>query len=162
MSRESIPHDKVAAAMSPSCRSSTVTDGLAALETAVIQLQLSDDTPGARVLRAQWEASEVVERELTGVGFYTTFSIPTSLPAVTDPLLKSMGDVQAEIEGLAHGAGFVLWLEEGRLKCLEGYSYQEPWPDALRGFRVSRSIIHERSPATPFGWIRRLVEKIGF
>jgi len=31
----------------------------------------------------------------------------------------------AKIDGLDHGMGFILWLKDGYLDCLEGYSYEE-------------------------------------
>jgi hypothetical protein len=45
-------------------------------------------------------------------------------------------DAYADIDGLEHGAGFVLWLEDGWLSCLEGFSYAEPWPDTASRFSV--------------------------
>jgi hypothetical protein len=128
-------HNRYAIAMSPS----TDRHDLARLEAAVIRLHLSDDTPLHNLLRAQWEASQVVERELTGVGFYTTFDVPLSFPKVLDPSRRTLGDVHAEIDGLPNGAGFILWIEDGRLSCLEGYCYQEQWPDQVNAFRVWKS-----------------------
>ena len=40
---------------------------------------------------------------------------------------------------LAHGAGFVLFIRGGRLSMLEGYTYDEPWPDQVRGFSLRYS-----------------------
>jgi len=118
---------------------STDTHNLAPLEAAVIQLQLSDDSELANALRTQWNAATVVDRQLTGVGFYTTFSVPPSIPGHSDLSRRRLGDVHAEIGGLEHGAGFILWIEDGRLSCLEGYSYQEAWPDQVTAFRVWKS-----------------------
>jgi hypothetical protein len=39
-----------------------------------------------------------------------------------------IGDVSGELEGLANGAGFVLFIRDGRLKMLEGFTFDEPWP----------------------------------
>jgi hypothetical protein len=36
-----------------------------------------------------------------------------------------------------HGAGFLLYVDGGLLSMLEGYSYEEPWPDEIREFSVS-------------------------
>ena len=45
-------------------------------------------------------------------------------------------DVFAEIEGMDHGAGFVLWLEDGRITTLEGFSYADEWPEDVSAFTV--------------------------
>ena len=50
-----------------------------------------------------------------------------------------IGDVYAEIPGLEHGAGFVLYIKDGYLDMLEGYSYDEPWPSSVEGFALHYS-----------------------
>jgi hypothetical protein len=124
--------------MSPSTPDPADNHDLAALEVAVIQLQLADDTQVCNLLRAQWGAAVVVKRERTGVGFYTTFAVPSTVPAVPDDSPRWLGDVYAEIQGLDYGAGFILWIEDGRLNCLEGHSYEDRWPQLITGFRVSK------------------------
>ncbi|HSU05754.1 MAG TPA: hypothetical protein VLI93_09290, partial [Acetobacteraceae bacterium] len=46
----------------------------------------------------------------------------------------SFGDIQAMIPGLTFGAGFVLHVRNGAIEFLEGYSYEEPWPESVSGF----------------------------
>ena len=46
------------------------------------------------------------------------------------------GDVRAEMEGLQHGAGFLIFIECGVIHNLEGYTYDEDWPDEVRGFTL--------------------------
>ena len=70
---------------------------------------------------AQLAEVNVVERENTGVGFFTTLSV-TSGPAI-DGLKSPVGDVRAMVTGLQFGMGFLLWLENGLLHTLEGYTY---------------------------------------
>jgi hypothetical protein len=38
------------------------------------------------------------------------------------------------MDGLEHGAGFELLVKDGYLRMLEGYSYDEPWPDSIHTF----------------------------
>jgi len=40
----------------------------------------------------------------------------------------------ATIDGLQHGAGFLLIVEDGMLDMVEGCTYVEPWPDRSRAF----------------------------
>ena len=52
--------------------------------------------------------------------------------------VPGLDDVTVEIEGLRHGAGFVLFLGDGLLDMLEGYSYGEPWPSRVGRFSLQR------------------------
>jgi hypothetical protein len=40
------------------------------------------------------------------------------------------------MDGLQHGAGFILTVEGGSLHSLEGYSFEEPWPTEVRTFSL--------------------------
>jgi hypothetical protein len=121
-------------------------EALTDLERAVLLRLLEGDDPVLRALRDQLAAAEVREREFTGAGFFTYFLLragahPVSVPngVVFPPLV---GDVHLEAENLRHGAGFVLFLKDGLLHLLEGYTQGgEPWPDAL-----GRYVVHRDAP----------------
>ncbi len=66
------------------------------------------------ILREQLEATVVVNREMTGVGFFTTFAASDDVRRADDRSFK-LDDVVANISGLAHGAGFLLYVEHGVL-----------------------------------------------
>jgi len=107
------------------------------LEAAVIEMLLRGDHPALAALREQVAHCQVTDREMTGVGFFTKLSVGRSSPPA--PALRGivrLGDVEADIEGLEHGAGFVLVIEDGSLRELEGYSYDEPWPATIGAFSV--------------------------
>lgn len=73
---------------------------------------------------------------MTGVGFFTTLEVDRSrAPAIHGS--ARFGDVDATIEGLQHGAGFVVRIEDGYLADLEGFSYEEPWPTSIRDFQLT-------------------------
>jgi hypothetical protein len=111
--------------------------GLSPLEHEVIAMLLSPDHPVFEALRLQFARCEAAARELTGVGFFTELSIPTdAAPAPVRPARLHLGGVVAEIDGLKHGAGFVLFIENGMLATLEGYSYDEPWPERVNSFSL--------------------------
>jgi hypothetical protein len=40
------------------------------------------------------------------------------------------------VSGLKHGVGFLVFVEDGKLRELEGYTYDEPWPDRLDHFEL--------------------------
>jgi hypothetical protein len=116
---------------------------LTLLERAVLETLLSRDEPGYDELREQLTSCRVVSREMTGVGFYSTLKVDAATPPVAADVGNPLGtghafpdDIYAAIEGLEQGAGFVLWLDDGWLSQLEGFTYDEPWPDEIRTFTV--------------------------
>jgi hypothetical protein len=107
------------------------------LEASVLSKLLSGDHPALTALREQAQRASVRKRKLTGVGFFTTLSVSAEAPrAALSQKRVCLGDVVADIEGLQHGAGFVLFVENGFLSTLEGYTYDEPWPDTLGQFTL--------------------------
>lgn len=107
------------------------------LERRVMEMIVAGDDPTLDILREQFQAAHCTDRTLTGVGFFTRFSVPPTIPRVQGRKLSYLGDVKADVHGLQHGAGFVLHLREGAIDYLEGYSYDEPWPETVQHFHVS-------------------------
>ena len=99
------------------------------LEQAVMTRFLKSNTPVAPELRAQYAAATVVRRELTGVGFFIDYAVPVNLPRIVPPNLE-MGDAATLTNGI--GVGFVLFVRDGAISMLEGYTYDQPWPDNAR------------------------------
>jgi hypothetical protein len=110
---------------------------LNSLEHAVMAMLLAGDDPTLRILAEQFRAAQVTKRELTGAGFYTRFSVPPEAPRLADRPSFRFGDVTAEIEGLQHGAGFVLFVDDWVINFLEGFSYDEFWPENTDKFQLS-------------------------
>lgn len=106
------------------------------LEKKVMEMLLRDDDPVLEVLYHQYQVCTVHKREFTGAGFFTDFSIPKVVQRVGKKSF-AFGDVIADIESLKHGAGFVLFIEDGLLSMLEGYTYDEPWPREIKNFQLS-------------------------
>ena len=115
-----------------------MSNGLTLLEEAVLQMLLAGDHPILKKLRRQLEHCHASRREVSGAGFYTTIEVSDAVEAIPDSCLR-FGDVIAQIDGLHHGAGFLLYVEHGRIKMLEGYSYDEVWPGSIAGFRLEYS-----------------------
>jgi hypothetical protein len=111
--------------------------GLSSLEHEVIATLLRPDHPVFEALRLQFDRCEVAERRLTGVGFFTELSVQIdAAPAPVRPGLLQLNGMVAAIDGLKHGAGFVLWIENGVLATLEGFSYDEPWPERVNDYSL--------------------------
>ena len=76
----------------------------------------------ANALAGQQGKVRVTARKNTGAGFYTTLDVSQRSPikGIGSPL----GDVGATVVGLEHWMGFLLWLRDGHIRELEGYSYE--------------------------------------
>ena len=96
---------------------------------------LAGNLPLLIQLQQQLEVCSVGKQEFTGVGFYTTLVVPENISR-TEGLNFKFGDVIGEIAGLSSGAGFLLYVKDGVLDMLEGYSYDEPWPSSVNDFNL--------------------------
>jgi hypothetical protein len=94
--------------------------------------------PEREILLAQLAVAEAVSRDYTGVGLYVDISVPATAPKVdsTRWMIQDMLRGHAEHPALAAGAGMIVWLRDGVIRCLECYTYEGDWPDDESLFRV--------------------------
>ena len=109
---------------------------LTPLEKAVLEKLLERRGEPFDTLRRQVSCASVSKREFSGVGFFTEFALPASVQVARDVADMTIGDVGAEIPGLEHGAGFVLFIRGGLVTMLEGYTYDEKWPENTDEFKL--------------------------
>jgi hypothetical protein len=107
-------------------------DTMNELERAVMTAVLAGEDSRLVTLREQLAVAEVTARDFMEAGFLTRFSVAEQAPRVTEPIKNPIDDVCAELAGEEHPAGFLLWLEEGALQSLEGFSYVAKWPADAR------------------------------
>jgi hypothetical protein len=113
-------------------------DELTPLERQVIETLLAPAHPVMDALREQLDACRIASREFTGHGFFSQLVVADGVePAPITRTELHLGDATATIDGLEHGAGFVLFVREGVLDMLEGFAYDEPWPDAVGRFEIT-------------------------
>ncbi|MCJ8337088.1 MAG: hypothetical protein MJK10_01330 [Pseudomonadales bacterium] len=114
-------------------------NNLTKLEKDVLKMLLDGEDGVLLNLKAQLDLVSVENRKLSGVGFFTNLVVPQSCKAsATNSSLEfRIGDVHADIEGLDFGAGFILYVEDGIIKMLEAYSYDEPWPLTIDFFKLT-------------------------
>lgn len=106
------------------------------LEREVLRMLLAGDDWVLANLRTQLNLAERSRRRKSGVGFFTDFDVPEAVARLPGNPSIRFGDVIAEIEGLQHGAGFVLFVSDGVLTVLEGYTYDEPWPQKIGRYHL--------------------------
>ena|SRR5438094_1179595 len=116
----------------------TLVPDLTQLEQAVLEKFLDGDHDVLSVLRRQLQGIRATKREFTGVGFYTNLATPADSFRVQGNRSFELSDVLANMPGLTVGAGFVLFVRDGLLATLEGYTFSnEPWPAAVTTFELS-------------------------
>ncbi|MCI0184656.1 hypothetical protein [Sulfoacidibacillus ferrooxidans] len=101
---------------------------------------LDGDDETLAKLRKQFGASAVRSRDLTGAGFYTHFELnDESLRLVGRPSFH-FGDVIANKGDGDDLLGFVLFVKDGFLDYLEGYTFGiEQWPEDLANYHLTYS-----------------------
>jgi len=112
---------------------------LTTLEDQVLDMLLRGQDEVLVILRQQAKQLQVSSREKTGVGFYTEFAVSPEVPRVPGRPTFKLGDVNGTADNVNHGLGFLLYVTEGALSMLEGYTYDEPWPDDVRGLVLTYS-----------------------
>jgi len=110
---------------------------LTPLESAVLDKLLEKHEEPFDTIRQQLAHASVASRKFTGVGFFTHFAVPSEAPVRRDLRSAELGHVGAKISGLADGAGFILFIRDGVISFLEGYTYGDAtWPDHITDFSV--------------------------
>lgn len=93
----------------------------------ILEFALQGDHPVLAILREQLTQATLSPRDYTGVGFVTDITVPEQARRLPSSSLV-ISDVHAEVKGLEHGAGFVVFIEGGALSMLECYMYEDAWP----------------------------------
>ena len=114
--------------------------GLSTLEKDVIEWLSAGEDPVIAALQKQFKNITSVRRDFTGYGFYSHFEVPLNLqPIHTEMAVKanfSFGDVEVMTPSLKNGAGFLLWIKNGIISFLEGYTYDEAWPEEIKEYKL--------------------------
>lgn len=112
---------------------------LESIDHKVLQKLLSGDHEALAVLRQQAKKAKILSRRLTDVGFYTEFSIPPDAPLIQGNPSFKLGDVNGATANVQYGLGFLLHVNNGALSMLEGYTYDERWPEHIDDLALTYS-----------------------
>ncbi|WP_420143726.1 hypothetical protein [Sphingobium sp.] len=124
---------------------------LTELERAAIEAILAEKPEHFGPLSEQLQSVTVEKRENTGGGFFTTISVSSLAQAAT--VSSPLGlNVYANIDGMEHGLGMLLFFERGRMSLLEGHSVGGENTSAIEFGTVAFAI--NDSPATLHGNVR--------
>jgi hypothetical protein len=110
---------------------------LTPIESAVVDKLLQMHSAFANTVREQLSHATVAKRDFSGVGFFTHFALPADAPVRRDLGNAELNGVGAEIPGVEGGAGFILFIRDGVISFLEGYTYGDTkWPETITKFGV--------------------------
>lgn len=93
----------------------------------VMQILLSKDNIELQQLRQQYEAADT-EIERSETGFFIHFDVPTDIESIGTKDRTIIRGVYATMDCLQHGMDFILFVDDGALSMLEGYTHQEELP----------------------------------
>jgi hypothetical protein len=114
-----------------------VSADLTPLESAVLEKLLAHTGEPFDTIRTQLAHASVSSRKFTGVGFFTHFAIQPGAAIRRDLSSAELSGVGAKVAGISDGAGFLLFIRDGVVSFLEGYTYGDAaWPDHITSFSV--------------------------
>ena len=81
------------------------------------------------LLKKQYEAAEIRKVDHYKRGFMVDYNVFEYSSDLTEGYKNyHLGRVHAEIDGIKYGMGFVLFIRDGKISALEGYTYEEDLP----------------------------------
>lgn len=101
------------------------------LANQVMTMLLDGNDEVLLMLRKQYKKSAVVSEEYSEVGFYIDYQIDKGLK-VSDEYNGTfqIGDVDGEVNNINEALGFILYVKNGYLTMLEGYTnIIDSWPE---------------------------------
>ena len=95
--------------------------GLWPIERSVLEAAAHDYPASSDALREQIAAAQVTNFENTGAGFFSTFEIARKARPLPDQSTPDVGT--GSVANIPHGMGFLVFLRDGYLSTIEGYTY---------------------------------------
>mgnify|MGYP000114844528 CR=1 FL=1 len=91
------------------------------IERAVLEAAAHDYQAAADGLRQQLAAAQVTDFENTGAGFFSTVRVSPAAPRVAEK--SPLDAATASVGSIEHGMGFLVFIENGYVSLIEGYTY---------------------------------------
>lgn len=99
------------------------------LEKKLMEMLLTNPHPVAKILMNQYQHSKITSTEYSGAGFFTNFKVKYNVEKAPKNNFEITGIV-ADIGEQKDALGFVLFIRDGYIKMLEGYTLLiDFWPD---------------------------------
>jgi len=101
------------------------------LEKIVIERMLVDRTLTPLKLAVDFDRVSIRDREFTGAGFLTEFERSEELKLFDDKTSLRWGKVGARLNASELETGYLIYVDDGFLTTIEGYTYGEEWPHQI-------------------------------
>jgi hypothetical protein len=102
------------------------------LEKKIMEMLLTNEHSVAKILKHQYEHSEIKSRKFSGAGFFTKFKIENGIDVAPKKNFE-IGGVSADVGDNKGVLGFLLFIRDGYLDWLEGYTMGiDFWPDIYK------------------------------
>ncbi|MDR1202997.1 MAG: hypothetical protein LBL58_15395 [Tannerellaceae bacterium] len=99
-------------------------------------------------IKKQYENAYISGRKFTGVGFFTDFIVEDKSLYLPREINLELGRIHVDLEGTTMGAGFILFVSNGVIDTLEGYTYgEDTWPKKIK--KYSFKLINNDGTLTP-------------
>jgi hypothetical protein len=98
------------------------------LEKIILEQLASCDGMDEDCLHLQIAMTKVESRSYSRIGFTTYFSLPDGIPILHNHVKGNLPNVYVEHPDMPAGAGFMVHIENGKLKSIEGYALTGKWP----------------------------------
>jgi len=89
------------------------------------------------ILFNQYNNSIIKKREFSKTGFFTSFTIDKNFPTIDEKSYFHVGDVIAKVNNNDDIIGFVLFIKNGYIDMLEGYTFGESlFPEKIENYSL--------------------------
>lgn len=106
-------------------------------ENKVMEMLLCGENEVLEKLRRQFKTAKVKRREFTGVGFFTDFTVEKNLDFSINNKTFCYGDVYSNERGIVGDLGFILFIKNGYIDMLEGYTVYDVWPKECESIHLT-------------------------
>jgi hypothetical protein len=106
------------------------------IERAVIEAMLADRDLKPVLLTVDFDAVTVIDREFSGVGFLTECERSDVLKLFGNDVFLRWGNVGARLNASKLETGYIVYVDNGYVTGVEGFTYGEPWPDVVKEFEL--------------------------
>jgi|GEM_PF-5487478 hypothetical protein len=94
---------------------------------------------GADAVQCQLQSIDEIDCNVTSVGIVSRFQVNSSAPKVLGGATRRLGGLEGRLLPLDVKCGFELWIENGHIASLEGFSYSDDWPHVVDACQFSRT-----------------------
>ena len=110
------------------------------LEKEAMEMLIESDPENSVTLKGQFSKAAIIERRLTGSGFFTKNYIPNNVQKINRKEEGPLRSAYAKISGLEIGVGFLLFIENGVIDTLECSEYDSiDFPESITEYRLYHS-----------------------